>query len=62
MLGKLLETAIDFGYATVRLDTVEFMVTARRVYELAGFETRGPYPGTTVQIGEDEHIFMEKKL
>jgi len=62
MLGKLIETAVDFGYATVRLDTVEFMVAARRIYELAGFKVRGPYPGTTVQVDDNVHIFMEKKL
>lgn len=62
MLRKLNEAAKAFGYSTLRLDTVEFMAVARRLYESAGFNVRGPYPGTTVQIGDDEHIFMEKKL
>jgi GNAT superfamily N-acetyltransferase len=62
MLDKLIELARMLGYETIRLDTVEFMVAARRIYESAGFSARGPYPGTTVQVDDDVHIFMEKKL
>jgi GNAT superfamily N-acetyltransferase len=62
ILNKLIEAAKMFGYTTVRLDTVEFMAAARRIYESAGFSVRGPYPGTTVQVDDDVHIFMEKKL
>jgi GNAT superfamily N-acetyltransferase len=62
MLNKLIESAKVFGYATILLDTVEFMAAARRIYESAGFNVRGPYPGTTVQVDDDVHIFMEKKL
>jgi len=62
MLNKLIEAAKVFGYTTLRLDTIEFMAAARRIYESAGFEVRGPYQGVSLQIGEDWHIFMEKKL
>ena len=62
MLDKLIEVAKVFGYETLRLDTFEFMAAARRFYESAGFKFRSPYQGTTQQIDENWHIFMEKKL
>jgi len=62
MLDKLIEAAKMFGYKTLRLDTIEFMAAARRIYESAGFKVRDPYQGTSLQSGENWHIFMEKKL
>jgi len=62
MLDKLIEAAKVFGYETLRLDTIEFMVAARRIYESAGFKVRDPYQGVSLQSGEDWHIFMEKKM
>jgi GNAT superfamily N-acetyltransferase len=63
MLGKLIEAAKMFGYSILRLDTAEFMASARRIYESAGFKVRGPYSGTEVTPGSgSSQIFMEKKL
>jgi ribosomal protein S18 acetylase RimI-like enzyme len=62
MMNKLIDSARQFGYSTLRLDTAEFMTAARHTYESAGFKVRGPYPGFETSSIQPFQIFMEKKL
>jgi GNAT superfamily N-acetyltransferase len=62
MLDRLTEVARDFDYSILRLDTAEYMFTARHIYESAGFKARGPYPGVEFTLGSPIMVFMEKKL
>jgi GNAT superfamily N-acetyltransferase len=62
MLDKLTETARDFGYLTLRLDTAEYMVAARRLYESEGFRVTDPYPGIEFTNVSSAQVYMEKKL
>jgi carbonic anhydrase len=41
---RLVADARDFGYRTVRLDTLPFMGTAQSLYEAMGFVDCAPYP------------------
>lgn len=41
---RLVDDARDFGYRTVRLDTLPFMGAAQAVYEALGFVDCAPYP------------------
>jgi GNAT superfamily N-acetyltransferase len=62
MLDKLTETARDFGYFTLRLDTAEYMAAARRLYESEGFRVTDPYPGVEFTSVSSAQVYMEKKL
>jgi ribosomal protein S18 acetylase RimI-like enzyme len=62
MLDKLTETARDFGYFTLRLDTAEYMAAARHLYESQGFSVTGPYLGVEFTSVSSAQLYMEKKL
>ena len=55
---KILETARERGYHTMRLDTVDSMVPARRLYRSLGFHRRPPY----YQNPLDDVVYMETSL
>ncbi|MHA1447751.1 MAG: GNAT family N-acetyltransferase [Candidatus Heimdallarchaeaceae archaeon] len=63
LLEKLLETAKNWGYSKIRLDTGVFMEAAQKVYRSAGFYDIEEYPETEVPK-EVRHnwIYMEKIL
>jgi ribosomal protein S18 acetylase RimI-like enzyme len=55
---QLMQLAIDRGYTTMRLDTLEKLQSAIRLYEQLGFERitayyNNPLPGA---------VYMEKRL
>ena len=63
LLEQLLKKGQEFGYASVRLDTGEFMTAAHKVYRLAGFQERERYLESEGPIIFLPHwLFMEKLI
>ena len=62
-MNKLIETAKEFGYSKLRLDTGPFMIAAQNVYKSAGFYEIEEYPEAEVPpIIRHDWYFMEKIL
>ena len=63
VMNKLIETAKEFGYSKLRLDTGPFMTTAHKVYKSAGFYEIEEYLEAEVPlILRYDWFFMEKIL
>ncbi len=63
MMNKLIETAKEFGYSKLRLDTGPISKVAQKVYKSAGFYEIEEYPEAEVpQIVRFDWNFMEKIL
>lgn len=62
-MNKLLDTAKEFGYTKLRLDTGPFIKPAQKVYKSAGFYEIEEYPEAEVPpIIRFDWFFMEKTL
>jgi ribosomal protein S18 acetylase RimI-like enzyme len=55
---ELLKAAVEKGYTTMKLDTLEKLQAAIRLYEQLGFEKTGAYYDNPLP----EVVYMEKKL
>nr|QEE16762.1 acetyltransferase [Candidatus Prometheoarchaeum syntrophicum] len=63
IMSKLIETAKDFGYSKLRLDTGPISTVAHKVYKSAGFYEIEEYPEAEVPpIIRFDWFFMEKIL
>lgn len=63
IVRRLVADATSFGYATMRLDSGPFMMSAHRLYEAEGFRDRPIYEGAEVpsELHHDWR-FMERNL
>ena len=63
IMNKLIETAKEFGYSKLRLDTGPISTVAHKVYKSAGFYEIEEYPEAEVPtIVRFDWFFMEKIL
>lgn len=63
ILDRLLTAAGDLGAATVKLDTVQFLSDAQRLYRSRGFSECPPYPGSEIPPELRHHwLFFERPL
>jgi ribosomal protein S18 acetylase RimI-like enzyme len=61
LMTACLERMRDDGYASVRLETVTFMIDAIALYEAFGFTRSGPFRAVPPSL-QPITIFMERKL
>ena len=59
---RLVEDAREFGYRTVRLDTLPFMQRAQALYEAMGFVDCAPYPVEMPEAFRDRIRYMALAL
>jgi len=63
MLDVLISQAISAGYERIRLDSVDFMAAAHRLYRSRGFVDIAPYPESEIPDEYKPHwVFMERTL
>jgi GNAT superfamily N-acetyltransferase len=63
LLARLIETARQAGYKSLRLDSSRFMTAAHALYRASGFVEVPPYPESEIPDAYKCHwIFMEKSL
>ena len=63
MFKRLIDKGKEFEYSTLRLNSMDFMTTARHVYRSAGFEEIDEYPGSEILEWYRPHcVFTEKKI
>lgn len=63
LLQKLIAKGRELGYATLRLDTADFMTTAHQMYRSAGFTDIDEYAGSEIPEWYRPYtVFMEKTL
>jgi GNAT superfamily N-acetyltransferase len=61
LVSRLIETARQAGYATIRLETTTFMKSALRLYQSFGFKTCEPYYAIPENFREIT-VFMKLEL
>ncbi len=61
LVGRLVEEALDAGYAVMRLETATFMTHAHALYAAHGFRVREPYRDVPAELAAIT-IWMERPL
>ena len=63
ILDQLINAAHAAGYDRIRLDNLEFMTAAHRLWRSSGFTDIEPYPESEIPDEHRSHcVFMERKL
>ena len=62
LLRKLLNKAKEFGYASLRLESQDFMTVAHKLYRSMGFQETDAYPGRETPDWYPYNVYMKIDL